>query len=346
MPCYPGSLASPQKTKLEIMRYLITLALAFMLVSCGSPSQDDVIVIKFPHVTAPKSPKGQAAQRFKQLVEERLPGRVRVEVYPSSQLMNDDDSLEALAFGEVQLIAVSLSKFDRLTRRLQIFDLPFLFRDIKAVERFQATAEGRSLLTELVDKGFLGLGFWHNGMKQFGGPRPLRKPDDAVGLKFRIMESDVLQAQIQQIGAIPQKMAFGEVYQALQTGAIDAQENTWSNHYSQKFFEVQDYLMETNHGYLGYFVATNPTFWKSLPADVRSILEDTLAEVTVWVNEKSSAINQQARNKIQASGRSQIITLSDAELKAWHDAMLPVWEKFQDEIGVENIKVAQSPVEE
>ncbi|MFQ5660550.1 MAG: DctP family TRAP transporter solute-binding subunit [Gammaproteobacteria bacterium] len=317
------------------------LLLAAVLGACGGPSTDRVIVIKFPHVTAPASPKGQGAQRFKQLAEARLPGRVRVEVYPSSQLMNDDDSLEALAFGEIQMIATSLSKFDRLTKRFQLFDLPFLFQDLTAVEHFQTTAEGRSLLTVMVDKGILGLAFWHNGMKQFGAPRPLRRPADAAGLKFRIMESDVLQAQIRQIGGSPQKMAFGEVYQALQTGAVDAQENTWSNIYSQKFYEVQPYLMETNHGYLGYLLATNPGFWNALPADVRSVLEEVVTEVTVWVNRQASAINHQARSMIEKSGRSQIITLSDAELQSWRAAMLPVWDKFRDQIGPEIIRIAQ-----
>ena len=224
----------------------------------NAASSDEPIVIKFPHVVALSTPKGQAAARFEQLAEERFPGRVDVEVYPSGQLMNDDDSIEALAFGEVQMIAVSLSKFDRLTHGFQVFDLPFLFPDIAAVERFQRSDVGRDLLTTLVDEGFLGLGFWHNGMKHFGAAAPLRQPADAAGLKFRIMESDVLQAQIETIGGNPQKMAFGEVYQALQTGAIDAQENTWSNIYSSKFHEVQPYFTETNHGYVGYLVAVNP----------------------------------------------------------------------------------------
>ncbi|MEE9207739.1 MAG: DctP family TRAP transporter solute-binding subunit, partial [Gemmatimonadota bacterium] len=218
-------------------RALTVTAAAFALAGCGGggTAEDQVYLIKFPHVTAPGTPKGQTAQRFKEQAEARFPGRVVVEVYPSSQLMNDDDSLEALAFGEIQMIAVSLSKFDRLTHAFQVFDLPFLFPSLAAVEDFQSGPAGQTLLTELTDKGFLGLAFWHNGMKQVSAPRPLLVPEDADGLKFRIMESDVLQAQVQAIGGNPQKMALGEVYQALQTGAIDAQENTWSNIYSSKF---------------------------------------------------------------------------------------------------------------
>lgn len=321
--------------------FWITLCAVFLLGSCGGEAEDTRIVIKFPHVTAPATPKGQAAERFKQLVDERLSDRVVVEVYPSGQLMSDDDSLDALAFGEVQMIAVSLSKLDRLTHAFQVFDLPFLFRDLQAVEKFQASPDGEALLQSMLDKGLLGLSFWHNGMKQFGGPVPMRTPAAAKNLKFRIMESDVLQAQILQIGGNPQKMAFGEVYQALQTGAVDAQENTWSNIYSSKFYEVQKFLTVTNHGYLGYLVAVNAKFWASLPDDIRQELDSIVAEVSVWANGQSVAINSNGREKIDASGISQIITLTDAELAQWQAAMHPVWEKFESDIGVELIQAAQ-----
>ena len=322
------------------------MILAGLLAACSgsndaTPEAEGLIVIKFPHVTAPGTPKGQAAARFEELVEARFPGRVDVEVYPSGQLITDDDSLEALAFGEIQMIAVSLSKFDRLTRGFQVFDLPFLFPDIAAVERFQNSADGRTLLTVLTDSGFLGLAFWHNGMKHFGADRPLHLPDDAQGLRFRIMESDVLQAQMEAIGGNPQKMAFGEVYQALQTGAIDAQENTWSNIYSSKFHEVQPYFMLSNHGYVGYFVAVNEQFWVSLPEDVRVGLEEIMAEVTEWGNARAVAINEDSRQKLLATGRAEIIELTDEELGAWREAVRPVWDQFSTEIGPELIEAAQ-----
>jgi C4-dicarboxylate-binding protein DctP len=313
------------------------LSLLLVLGACSSSDEPERIVIKFPHVTAPGTPKGQGAEKFRQLVEERLADKVVVEVYPSSQLMNDDDSLEALAFGEIQMIAVSLSKFDRLTKKFMLFDLPFLFDDLAAVEEFQNGEAGQALLSTLVDKGFLGQAYWHNGMKQFGGPVPMRRPSDGDGLKFRIMESDVLQAQILAMGGNPQKMAFGEVYQALQTGAIDAQENTWSNNYSQKFFEVQDYFTESNHGYLGYLLAVNPVFWEKLPADIRLSLEQIIAEVTQQVNADAQQINLEAREKIRASGETEIIPISEQELVAWRQVMTPVWKVFEDEIGLDTL---------
>lgn len=300
----------------------------------------EIIVIKFPHVTAPATPKGQGADLLKTLVDERLGGRVRVDVFPAGQLMSDDESLEALAFGEVQMIAISLSKFDRLTKQFQIFDLPFLMQDIEAVERFQSGAAGKALLTSLEDKGFTGLGFWHNGMKQFGGPHPFNAPSDAAGLKFRIQESDVLQAQILAIGASPQKMSFGEVYQALQTGAIDAQENTWSNIYSQKFFEVQDGLTQSNHGYLGYFLAVNTPFWNGLPDDIRTELAAIIEEVNLEVNAIASSINSEARRTLVEDNGKVITVLTAEELAVWQEAMKPVWTKFEEEIGADMIATA------
>jgi len=330
------------------IRVILLGFLLGVVAGCGSGSEagsapatePTLYVIKFPHVTAPATPKGQMAQRFKELAEERFPGRVRVEVYPSAQLMEDTEAIEALAFGEVQMIATSVSLYDRLTQKFQVFDLPFLFSDLAAVERFQRSPEGSALLTTLTDSGILGLAFWHNGMKQFSGPRPIIEPNDARGLKFRVMESDIIQAEIEAIGGSPQKMAFGEVFQALQTGTVDAQENTWSNIYSAKFYEVQPYMTESNHGYIGYYVAVNDAFWKSLPDDLRAGLEATLAEVTEWGNARSETINQEDKQRIIDSGRSQVTVLTPEQQAVWQDALRPVWDEFSDRIGRDLVDAA------
>lgn len=325
------------------MPHLLLVLLLSLINACGLPSEE-VPVIKFTHVTAPNTPKGQAAELFKELAEKRLPGRIKVEVFPSSQLMNNGDALEAIAFGEVQMIAPALSNYDRFTDVYQVFDLPFLFSDIAAVERFQQSRIGQSLLNTLTDRGMTGLAYWHNGMKQFGAQRALHRPEQAEGLKFRIMEADVLEAQILQLGGSPQKMAFAEVYQALQTGAVDAQENTWSNIYSQKFYEVQDYVTETNHGYLGYMVAVNTEFWVGLPDEVRAELEQIMQEVTNWVNQESAAINLDARAQVAESGKTEIVELSEDELIVWRERMRPVWRQFEDDIGTRIIAAAQGDI--
>lgn len=300
------------------------------------------IVIKFSHVVAENTPKGQGALKFKKLAEERLPGKVKVEVYPNSQLFGDGKEMEALLLGDVQLIAPSLSKFDRYTNQIQVFDLPFLFKDIAAIHRFQNGPTGQAILKSMTKKGLIGLGYWDNGMKQFSAKKPLKMPEDAKGLKFRIQASDILEAQFKAVGAIPQKLAFAEVYQALETGVVDGAENPWSNAYSQKFYEVQPYFTESNHGYLGYMLVANNKFWEDLPADVRPVLEKILAEVTAEVNKSATAFSEGDRQKIKDSGKTQILQLTPEQRAAWQTAMKPVLDQFTPKIGKDIVDAAMA----
>jgi C4-dicarboxylate-binding protein DctP len=307
-------------------------AAAVALPLCAIAQQP--IVIKFSHVVAENTPKGQGALKFKELAEKKLPGKVQVQVFPSSQLFGDAKELEALLLGDVQLIAPSLSKFDRYTKKLQVYDLPFLFDDIEAVDRFQSGPQGQALLTSMKNRGLVGLGYWHNGMKQLSSNKDkLAVPDDVKGLKFRIQASDVLEAQFRALGSNPQKMAFSEVYQALQTGVVDGQENTWSNIYSQKFYEVQKTIAETNHGLLDYMVVTNAKWWDGLPADVRSALADAMKEATAHANKLASDLNEADKKKIADAGKAKIYKVTKQELVAWRKAMEPVWKKFEGDIG-------------
>lgn len=323
------------------MRTFIAGLLAASLAFGGHWVTAEPIKIKFSHVVAESTPKGHGANLFKKLVEERLAGKVVVEVYPNSQLYNDNKVMEALLLGNVQLAAPSLAKFGKYTKKLQVFDLPFLFDDIHAVDRFQNGDMGKQLLRSMEKKGYLGLGYWHNGMKQLSANQPLRKPEDAKGLKFRIQQSHVLQAQFEQIGAVPQKLPFAEVYNALQTGVVDGQENTWSNCASKRYYEVQNYFSESNHGVLDYLLVTNARFWKKLPDDVRTELEKIIAEVTIEVNQKSLELAQAERKRIMES-KAEVLQLSKEELAAWREAMRPVWKKFEAEIGAEVIAAAEA----
>ncbi|CAN5605414.1 C4-dicarboxylate TRAP substrate-binding protein DctP [soil metagenome] len=299
------------------------------LVSAQSP-----MVVKISHVVADQTPKGQAAIKFKELAEKKLAGKVTVQVFPNSQLFGDAKELEALLLGDVQFIAPSLSKFDRYTKKIQVYDLPFLFDDIAAVDRFQAGPQGQSLLEAMVSRGLRGLGYWHNGMKQLSTNKDkLMRPEDVKGLKFRIQASDVLEAQFRALGANPQKMAFSEVYQALQTGVVDGQENTWSNIYSQKFHEVQKTIAETNHGVIDYMVVTNAKWWDGLPADMRKGLGEAMTEATAYGNKLAGEINEADKKKIADAGKAKIQKLSKDDIGAWRKAMEPVWKKFEGEIG-------------
>ena len=297
-------------------------------------------VIKFSHVTnTDKHPKGIAASLLEKRVNEEMNGKVCMQVFPNSTLYDDNKVLEALLNGDVQLAAPSLSKFEKFTKKYRIFDLPFLFEDVEAVDRFQNSQAGEKLKNAMRRRGLQGLAFWHNGMKQMSANKPLISPDDAKGLKFRVQASDVLVAQFEQLGANPQKMSFKEVYGGLQTKVIDGQENTWSNIYGKKFFEVQDGITETNHGILDYLVVTSKDFWKGLPDDQRKQLNKIIQEVTETRNSESSRVNLANKNNIIEAG-GEVRTLTPEQRQQWVTALQPVWKKFEKDIGSDLIEAA------
>ena len=320
-----------------ILAATFSLSAGFAWANCD-PGE---IVIKFSHVTnTDKHPKGIAATLFQERVNNEMNGVACMEVFPNSTLYNDDVVLEAMLQGDVQFAAPSLSKFEKFTKQFRIFDLPFMFKNIEAVDAFQQSETGAVMKNSMQRRGLVGLEFWHNGLKQFSANKPLVTPDDAKGLKFRVQKSDVLVAQIEALEASAQPMAFSEVYGALQTGVVDGQENTWSNIYGRKFFEVQDGITETNHGIIDYLVVTSVDWWESLDEDVRNQLAQILREVTEQRNGEAFAVNESAKQAIIDAGHT-IRTLNDEQRQAWVDAMLPVWEQFEGDVGAENIAAAQ-----
>jgi len=321
---------------------LAGVSVAAMAVPAYANCDKGEIHIKFSHVTnTDKHPKGIAATLLQKRVNEEMNGKACMTVYPNSSLYDDNKVLEAMLQGDVHLAAPSLSKFEKFTKKFRIFDLPFMFTDIDAVDRFQNSAAGQAMKDSMRRRGLQGLAFWHNGMKQLSANRPLIKPEDANGLKFRVQASDVLVAQFKQLGSNPQKMAFKEVYGALQTKVVDGQENTWSNIYGKKFFEVQDGVTETNHGIIDYLVVTSTEWWDGLPAGIRNQLSTIMTEVTVARNKAAFAVNEANKKKIMESG-GKIRSLDAAQRKAWVDAMKPVWSKFEGDIGGDMIKAAQA----
>ncbi len=317
------------------------LALSVSATAVSAACDDGEIVVKFSHVTnTDKHPKGIAASLLEKRVNEEMDGTMCMEVFPNSTLYNDNKVLEAMLQGDVQLAAPSLSKFEKFTKKFRIFDLPFMFKDINAVEAFQASDAGQGLLDSMQRRGLQGLAYWHNGMKQMSANVPLIEPSDANGLKFRVQSSDVLVAQMEAIGGSPQKMAFSEVYGALQQGVVDGQENTWSNIYGKKFFEVQDGVTETNHGIIDYLVVTSVDWLDSLEPEVRDQFLTILSEVTETRNKESTEVNEAAKQAIIDAGGT--VRQLDADQRAkWVEAMKPVWDQFKDDVGQENIDAAQ-----
>ncbi|MBV0911517.1 DctP family TRAP transporter solute-binding subunit [Anianabacter salinae] len=327
------------------MKLMTTAATAIALVlgaSAASAACDDgEIVVKFAHVVNEQGhPKGIAANMLRDRVDAEMNGTMCMEVFPNSTLYNDDQVLEAMLQGDVQLAAPSLSKFETFTKVFRIFDLPFMFKNIAAVDAFQTSETGEAMKDSMQRRGLQGLQFWHNGMKQFSANKPLIMPEDAAGLKFRVQPSDVLVAQMEALDASPQPMAFSEVYGALQQGVVDGQENTWSNIYGQKFFEVQDGSTETNHGVIDYLVVTSVDFLDSLDPAVRDQFLTILEEVTLERNAAVDQVDAEAREAILATG-AEIRELTPEQRQAWVDVMLPVWDQFEADVGSDNIAAAQ-----
>ncbi len=314
-------------------RALMALALSGMAWA-GAALAQAPIVIKFSHVVAVDTPKGQAALRFKELAEKNTKGRVKIEVYPNSQLYKDKEELEALQLGAVQMLAPSLAKFGPLgVRDFEVFDLPYIFSSKAALYGITEGPIGRDLLKKLEPKGIIGLAYWDNGFKIMSANKPLHRPADFKGLKMRIQSSKVLDAQMRALGANPQVMAFSEVYQALQSGVVDGTENPPSNMYTQKMHEVQSHLTVSNHGYLGYAVVVNKKFWDGLPADIRSELDKAMVEATRYEKAIAERDNVVALDAIKKSGKTQIYSLTPSEAAEWKKTLLPVQKEMEGRIG-------------
>ena len=306
----------------------------------GFANAADKVTIKFSHVVAENTPKGKMAKRFKELLEQRAGDKVEVKIYPNSQLFGDNKVLEAVLLGDVQIAAPTLSKFSRYTKKLQVYDLPFLFSNMSSVEDFQKGSYGQELLNSMERRGIIGLGYLHNGLKQMSAYTPIKTPEDVVGKKFRIMSSDVLKEQFDTLNAIPLKKPFSEVFILLQTRAIDGVENPWSNIYSKKFHEVQPYITETNHGLVDYMVVTSKSFLQSLTPELRGLVKHAMSDALEYGNQVACEKAVSDRQAIIDSGKSELISLTKDERQKWVSTMKPVWKRFEKDIGEDIINAA------
>ena len=320
------------------LRLCVALAAGFALALAGGAIAQQPIVIKFSHVVALDTPKGKGAEYFKKLAEERTKGRVKVEVYPNSSLFKDGEEMEALQLGSVQMLAPSVAKFGPLgVREFEVFDLPYIFDNFDELHKVTQGAVGQALFKKLESKGITGLAFWDNGFKDFSANKPIKVPADYKGLKLRIQSSKVLGDEIKALGAIPQVMAFSEVYQALQTGVVDGTENPPSNFYTQKMHEVQKYLALTEHGVIEYAVIVNKKFWDGLPADVRTALEGAMKDATKYANDIAKKENDDALEAVRKSGKTQILTLTADEKAQMKKALVSVHKENESRVTKELI---------
>ncbi|MBI3714909.1 MAG: TRAP transporter substrate-binding protein [Betaproteobacteria bacterium] len=324
--------------RLHIGTFALALAATALGFSQASLAQTP-IVIKFSHVVAQDTPKGHGANKFKELAEERTKGRVKVEVYPNSSLYKDKEEMEALQLGSVQMLAPSLAKFGPLgVKEFEVFDLPFIFKDQEAFRAVTDGAVGAGLFKKLESHGVKGLAYWDNGFHIMSANKPLHTVADFKGLKMRIQSSKVLDAQMRALGAIPQVMAFSELYQGLQSGVVDGTEGVPSNFYTQKIYEVQKHITLSNHGHLAYALIVNKKFWDGLPADIRTILDGCVKDATAAANKAATDDNLSAMEKIKASGKTTLYTPTAAELNEWKKALMPVHSEMESRVGKDTVQ--------
>lgn len=321
-------------------KHLIKLALIAFLWGPGAVLAAPQELI-FTHVVSPDTPKGKMATMFKKMIEDKFGDRYTVTIYPNSELLNDEESVDAIAEGRIHFAAPALSKFEAYTQQLKVFDLPFLFPDMDAVNRFQESPTGQALLTSMQDKGVLGLGYLHNGLKQLTANKPFTRPADLAGLKFRIINSDVLRKQFEVINVEPVPMAFPKVYPALAANEIQGQENTWSNIFSQKFYEYQPHMMESNHGVLDYMLITNTRFWNSLSEEDRRYFEFALNMALRYGNAVALAKSNNDKTELSRMKGISVVRLNPEQLKVWQQAMEPLWAEYEPLIGADIINAAR-----
>ncbi len=323
----------------RVFPFLIAACVAAASANAEPQASGEPIVIKFSHVAAPQAHKSKGAVRFKELAEAYAGGRVRIELYPNSQLYKDKEELEALQLGAVEMLAPSLSKFGPLgIKAFEVFDIPFLFRDTAELARITEGPIAKEILGQLEPKGIVGLGYWNNGFKILSANKALIRPDDLLGLKMRIQSSRVIEDQMTALGALPQVLAFSEAYQALSSGVVDGTENPPANFYNQKMFEVQRHATVTNHGFLGYALIVNRDFWLGLPKDIRSALERAVREATPYANAEAAKENDEAMEAMLKTGKTTFYTPSEAEREVWKAALLPARARMAKRVGADLVR--------
>jgi C4-dicarboxylate-binding protein DctP len=326
-------------------RLILSTLFAAGIAVLGTAAAQAPIVIKFSHVAAVDTPKGKGAQKFKELAEERTKGKVKVELYPNSQLYKDKEELEALQLGAVQMLAPVPSKFGPMgLKEFEALDMPYLLTSEEALHKVTRGPIGQGLLKKLDAKGVIGLAFWDNGFRVMTSNKPMHLPGDMKGLKMRINSSKVNDAIIRSVGALPQTLAFSEVYQALQSGVVDGTDGNISNLYTQKQFEVQKHLTVTNHTYSGYVVIANKKFWDGLPPDIRITLEGAMKDATAYNDQIAMSDTATALAGIKASGKTTVYSLTPTERQAWINAMMPVQQEMAARVGKDTVEAIRKEV--
>lgn len=326
-----------------VITALITILLIISLIfykqggfsSNALPYDDEQIgladqkVIHFSHVVAENTPKGLAATKFAQLVEEKSQGKMLVQIYPNSILYHDDNEMEALQNGDVQMIAPTISKVTSYLPNWQVLDLPFLIETDDQLFSILHGELSEQLLAELDKFNIKGMTFWTNGFKQMAARNAaLLEPNDFQQLTFRTMNSTILAKQFSLLGSSTVVTTFNDLYNELTTDSISGQENTLSNIYSKGYYKFHPHITLSNHGILSYAIVMNQDFWASLSSEEQTIITESLDEIRVWQHEKAIALNEQNLQTLKQIEGVSINTLTAEQREAWQQQIEPIYDDY------------------
>ena len=315
-----------------------TLAFGLTAVCLALPSVAQEIKAKMGTSLPDSHPQTIGARKFAEIAEQKSNGRIKITVYSAAQLGSDQQMQAALRGGTQEFTAPSTATLANLIKEFGVFGLPFSFATEKQADAVFDGPFGQKILEKLTDKGIVGLSYWENGFRHFtNNKRPITRLEDFSGLKVRVMQNNLYIDMFNGLGANAVPMPVNELYNALETKAMDAQENPFTVVMAQKFFDVQKYLSTTGHAYDAQVLIASKKFWDKLSEADRKLLQEAAREATLFQRQTSRELNNKAREELIKAGM-QINDISDAERQRMREKLEPVIEKHQTAVGEDTAK--------
>lgn len=310
----------------------------------GSGASDEVIEISYGHGFMPDTPHHESAIKFKEEVEAATNGRVEVNVFPSGQLGSAREMFEGLQMGTQEVALVPTARISGFAPELQLFDLPFLFPDRETGYEIMDGEVGTELLDKLSSQSIKGVAFYEDGYKHFTANKAIESVDDFQGVKFRTMESPIIVNQFKALGASPTPIDFGELYNSLQLGVVEGQENPLVTIESNKFYEVQSHLTLSEHAYLAHVLIFSESWYNELPEDIQEILVEKGREIAKWQRQAVQDEEVKYLETIEGYGTT-IIELTPKQKEELKEATKSVHQEYSDEFGNEILDKVYDEIE-
>jgi TRAP-type transport system periplasmic protein len=327
--------------------FVLGLIAAAVLAVAGPVQAQEIQerTIRFGHLNNTDHPMSMGARKFAELVASKSGGKLHVKEYPSSQLGNELQQQSALQGGVQEMSAPAPTSLAGIVKEFGLLDFPFIVSDFKQADALVDGPVGKALLAKLPEKGLVGLAFFDLGFRNVtNSKRPITRAEDLEGLKLRVIPNPVFLETFKTFKANPVPMPFAELYPALETKAVDGQENPYSVILSNKFYEVQKYLSATNHVYAANIILVSKKFWDKLSPTEQKILQDSALEARDYQRKVSREIAGKAVDELKAKGM-QFNELPPAELARMRAMVKPIYEKFSAEYDPALVKTFKAELE-